>query len=79
MLAQAIELLETSNYRSAIQELERLASKGNSEANYHLGIQYYQGTKVTHDKEKAKTYMKKAADAGFQDAERVVKEWEIRD
>lgn len=77
MLSQAIELLETSNYRSALQELERLAGKGNAEANYHLGIQYYQGIKVVQDKEKAKAYMKKAADAGFLEAERLVKEWDI--
>lgn len=76
MLSQALEILGTSNYRSAIQELNRLSDKGIGEASYHIGLLYHQGTKVERDINKAKQYMKKAKEAGFKDAERLVKEWE---
>lgn len=77
MLNQALEILQTSNYRSAIQELIRLSEKGSAEANYHLGLAYYEGTKIEHDMDKAKRCMKKAVDLGFSKAQEVAKEWKI--
>ncbi|UZJ42776.1 hypothetical protein OO006_09600 [Prosthecochloris sp. SCSIO W1101] len=42
------------------------AAEGNPEAQYNIGVMYYNGQGVGQDKEKAKEWFGKACDNGFQ-------------
>ena len=60
ILAQALEVLQTSNYEMAITEIERLAEGGNKDANFEMGKIYEQGIKRPRNMEKANAYYEKA-------------------
>ena len=49
---------------SLISSLEQLASQGNAEATYHLGMIYWTGTGATKDPKRAVSYFEHAAAAG---------------
>ncbi len=48
----------------SIENLEKLASEGNGEANYELGLRYYNGIGVDVDYQKAKQYLESALNSG---------------
>ncbi|MBR2290384.1 MAG: sel1 repeat family protein [Clostridia bacterium] len=48
----------------SIENLEKLASQGNGEAQYELGLRYYRGIGVDVDYEKAKNYLESAVNNG---------------
>ena len=50
---------------------------GNDKCEYGLGICYLNGFGVTKNRYTAKTYLKKAADKGNEDAAKTIKEFEL--
>ena len=48
----------------SIENLEKLATSGNSDANYELGLRYYKGIGVDVDYTKAKGYFETAINGG---------------
>lgn len=44
-------------------------------AQYNLGINYYEGTGVSQNKEEAKKWLRKAANQGYENAKQYLKKW----
>ena len=54
----------TDHDKPDIKKLEQLAKKGDSEAQFTLGVMYYIGDEVKQDYKKTFKWVKKAAEAG---------------
>ena len=53
----------------------KAAEQGYAAAQYNLGINYYNGTGVSQNKEEAKKWLRKAANQGYENAKQYLKKW----
>ena len=60
---------EKGDYKTALSIFEDLAKKGDIEAQYNLGVMYYNGYGVRQDYKKAIEWYEKAATQGIADAQ----------
>lgn len=66
-LEEAVELYENDRYEEALRALNQ--HRKSAEAQYYLGMIYYEGFGVEKDIETAKRWFKKASRQGSLDAE----------
>jgi hypothetical protein len=63
-----------NKYALAVQLYQMAAEMGNADAHYYLGGCYELGNGVPKDKEKARSWYQKAADMGYSDAKKALRE-----
>ena len=63
--ADAVRLDEQGNYKEAARIYKDLAERGNSSAQYNLGLLYYDGQGVAQDYRQAAKWWQKAAEQGY--------------
>jgi TPR repeat protein len=68
-IAEGLEALKKGDYATASRELRPLAERGNSEAQYRLGLMYEFGKGFAVDKAQAMVWLRKAAAQGNASAE----------
>lgn len=67
-LAEGINSFRAQDYRRAFIRLKPEAEKGQADAQYAVGYMYYYGQGVVEDREKAWTWINRAAKAGQPEA-----------
>ena len=61
---EALAAYQGGKYRTALKQLQPLASKGDAVAEYHLGLMYRDASGVKRNVGKAAAHFRRAADAG---------------
>lgn len=64
LLEQGLKALEKKDFKQSAAFFEQAANKGNSEAQYWLGVLFYEGEGVYMNKETAVMWFRKAAEQG---------------
>lgn len=68
VVAKAAELIAKAQYAEAVRTLDPLAKAGDADAQYHLGVLYYNGMGVPEDEKKAVQLLTSSAQKGNVDA-----------
>lgn len=68
-LSTAIEAQKRGDYETAILEFRYLAAKGNSLAQYNLGVAYLEGKGVAQDDQEAVKWFRMSAEHGYSEAQ----------
>jgi len=66
LVSDGSEAWYSKNYKEAKRLWTKAANQGNAEAQNNLGMIYYNGKGVRHDKSKAKELFGKSCDNGYQ-------------
>ena len=68
-LEEATAALKRGDYETALRELRPLAERGNADAQYSLGVMYYEGHGVPQDHAEEVRWYRKAANQGYAEAQ----------
>ena len=66
------------DYATALRITQPLAEQGNPSAQYDLGVLYEKGRGVAKDEVEAATWYRKAADQGYEQAQRALRRLGVR-
>lgn len=63
-LAEGVDAIGRGDFKTALVELQPLAEQGNADAQFNLGLMYFNGTGVPQDDQAALKWFSRAADQG---------------
>lgn len=63
-LAEGVAAINKGDFQVALVELQPLAEQGNADAQFNLGLMYFNGTGVSQDDQQALKWFRLAADQG---------------
>ena len=66
---KALKYIKKKEYKQAYILLKQESKKGNAQAQFNLGVMYYDGQGVKQDYKKAREFFQKSANQGFAEAQ----------
>ena len=63
-LVEGIQAISKGDFKQALVELQPLAEQGNADAQFNLGLMYFNGTGVPQDDQVALKWFRRSADQG---------------